>query len=544
VAALVGVAGGVLAALAFPGLGWWPLVFVGVPLILAALVGRSVWASLLIGLVAGFAFWGTLILWLTVYLGPVPWLALAGLEAVFFAVGCLLITLAWRVGDRVALARRSAVSTALVRQGAVPVVVAGLWTLRELVASTWPYGGFSWGRLAFSQSESPLAGLVAWTGVSGLSFLIAWVAALTVQALRIPASARGRTAATATKATAAAAAATGTPGRRGLVAARALPAVLLVGMLAVPAFPVATSGSIRVGAVQGDADAGLFARYQPGEILEDHLDATQEIYGEDVDLVVWPENAADLDPLRVTQSASALDRVTERMDAPLITGTITAVGDRIFNSLLLWESGEGVIDQYDKIHPVPFAEYIPDRDFWYPLAPGLLSLIPRDYTVGTRDNVFDVGGATAGLAICFDIVDDSLVRRMVADGADLIVAPSNNADFGRTDESVQQLAIARLRAIETGRSLVNVSTVGTSAIIAPDGSTLAILPTFEPGTMVEDVPLSTVTTPATAFGRPLELAVSLGGLVGLLLLAVAGRRRRAHPEGTGSVRRDPASASR
>ncbi|GAB3132132.1 apolipoprotein N-acyltransferase [Marisediminicola antarctica] len=499
--------GGMLNALAFPGIGWWPLVFVGTPLILYSLVGRRVGPSLLVGLVGGLVFWGTHIFWITVYLGAAPWLALGGLQSVFFAIGCALIALAWRFGDR---ALPGPVGQLLV----LPLLVAGLWTLREFVTTTWPYGGFSWGRLAFSQSESPFAELAAWVGVAGVSFLIAWVSALVVQAQRVPAATLASSA-----------------GPRRILRS-VLPVGLLIAMLAVPAFPIAASGSLRVAAVQGDSDAGLFAEYEPGQILQDHLSATEPLYGEDIDLLVWPENASDLDPLRSPRSSAALDRVTEQAGAPLIVGTITADGDDIYNSLLLWQEGGDPADQYDKLHPVPFAEYIPDRDFWFPLAPDLLSLIPRDFSIGTRDNLFDIAGAaTAGVAICFDIVDDNLVRQMIAGGADIIIAPTNNADFGHTDESVQQLAIARLRAIETGRSVVNASTVGTSAIIAPDGSTLERLPTFTPGTMLQDVPLSTTTTPATVLGQGIEIAVSVLALLGLITTGLLARTRRAG-EGT------------
>ena len=494
--------GGVVTAAAFPGLGWWPLVFLGTPLVLYSLAGRRVGGSLLVGVVAGFAFWGTHIFWITVYLGPVPWLALAGLQAIFYGLGAVLISLAWRFGDR---AFPGSVGQLLV----VPVVVAGLWTLREAVAATWPYGGFSWGRLAFSQADSPLGSLAAWVGASGLSFAIALVAALVVQVRRGQPDAARRTIA---------------PPRIRLLGPL-VPVVLLVAMLIAPAFPIVQSGSMRIAAVQGDSDAGLFAPYEPGEILGDHLAATEPLFGEDVDLLVWPENASDLDPLRSRESAAVLDRVSAEMDAPVITGTITVDGDEFFNSLLLWEGGVGAVDQYDKLHPVPFAEYLPDRDFWYPLAPDLLSLIPRNYSFGTRDNLFDIAGVQAGLAICFDIVDDALVRQMIDGGAEIIIAPTNNADFGRTDESVQQLAIARLRAIETGRSVVNTSTVGTSAIIAPDGQTIDRLPTFEPGSMLQDVPLSTTTTPATVFGLGIERTVAAAGIVGLLLAGLLSWRR-------------------
>lgn len=491
--------GGAVDALAFPGVGLWPLIFVGTPLVLFTLVGRRVWGSLIVGLIAGFTFWGTHILWLTVYLGAVPWLALAGLEAIFYALGCVLIAVAWRCGDRV-------LNDPAGRFVLLPLIVAGIWTLREYVSSNWPYGGFSWGRLSFSQSESPLRELVSWIGVAGLSFAIAAVSALMVQVFR-------------------------QRHRRLTLSVAPLAAVIVLALI--PGFVVETSGTARIAAVQGNSDAGLFAEYTPGEILSDHLKATEPLFGDNVDLVVWPENASDLNPLEFRQAASVLDRVTRELDAPMIVGTITTSGANIYNSLLLWESGTGSVDQYDKIHPVPFAEYIPDRDFWFPLAPDLLSLIPRDYSIGTRDNVFDItasdvpGGLRAGLAICFDIVDDALVRQMVDGGANIIVAPTNNADFGRTDESVQQLAIARLRAIETGRSVVNVSTVGTSAIMAPDGTDLDRLATFTPATMLQDVPLSTTRTAASNIGAPLEVIISLSSLAALIALMIAARVRRA-----------------
>ena len=96
VAVFAAVLSGPINAAAFPDRGWWPLVFLGTGLMLFSLAGRSWRGSLLVGLVGGFAFWGTHIFWLTIYLGPVPWLALAGLQSIFFALGGLLVTLAWR----------------------------------------------------------------------------------------------------------------------------------------------------------------------------------------------------------------------------------------------------------------------------------------------------------------------------------------------------------------------------------------------------------------------------------------------------------------
>jgi len=300
----------------------------------------------------------------------------------------------------------------------------------------------------------------------------------------------------------------------------AIATALMIAVVVWPSYPWEATGSIRVAAVQGNADAGLFADYDRGDNLRDHHRVTQRIYGEDVDVVVWPENASDIDPLRYPEAAQIADEVVREMGAPLVVGTITQSGDETFNSMLLWDKPEGAlagraIDQYDKIHPVPFAEYLPARDFFYPLAPTLFDMVPRDYSFGTRDTVFDVAGHTAGIAICYDIVDDAIFWQMMREDADIIFAPTNNADFGRTDQSIQQLAIARLRAIETGRSVVNISTVGTSAIMDPSGKTLDRLPTFTEGYMIVDVPTATHTTPATRFGRSIELGVSGLGLIGL-----------------------------
>ena len=108
----------------------------------------------------------------------------------------------------------------------------------------------------------------------------------------------------------------------------------------------------------------------------------------------------------------------------------------------------------------------------------------------------------------------------------MIFASSNTADFGHTDESAQQLAIARIRAMELGRSVVNISTVGLSAVIAPDGTIVQQLPWYTPATMVQDVALSTVTTPAVLLGRQLEWFVSGLALAALVIAGFAGRPRR------------------
>src|SRR6187431_2562035 len=155
-ALLLAVAAGPVLDAAFPDRGWWPLAFVGVAMVLVAAQGRRAGAGFLVGLVFGLTFYLVHIPWMTEFLGPdevwilraVPWFALSMLMALWCALGTMLISIATRVVPR-------AVRGPLGRLLFVPVIVAGLWTAREGISSIWPYGGFAWGRVAESQSDSP-----------------------------------------------------------------------------------------------------------------------------------------------------------------------------------------------------------------------------------------------------------------------------------------------------------------------------------------------------------------------------------------------------
>jgi apolipoprotein N-acyltransferase len=443
---------------------------------------------------------------MTEFLGPdelwivraVPWFALSLVMALWCGLGTMLISIASRVVPRTTRGP-------LGRMLFVPLVAAGLWIAREAIASVWPYGGFAWGRIAESQSNSPIAGLFAWLGVSGVGFVMVFLVAVAVASVR-------------------------EAGVRPLL--RTLLVTALAALLvAFPAFPVESSGTLRVGAVQGNGKTGYFdPPDQAGDNLYAQYDATKPLYDRDVDVVVWPEGGSDLDPLRVPRAARVFDSVATSADATFVGWSVTQRGEQYFNTSLLWRAGEGAVDFYDKRHPVPFGEYVPDRAVWRQFAPELIDLIQREYTPGTTDAVMDVGSGghpvLASFAICFDIVDDALMREGVEEGGQLVLAQTNNADFGQTDESVQQLAIARIRAIELGRAVVNISTVGTSAVIMPDGEIVDQLPRYTADVMVVDVPLSTTTTPATVIGAGVEwsvAAIALGALIGA---ALGGRRRR------------------
>ena len=243
---------------------------------------------------------------------------------------------------------------------------------------------------------------------------------------------------------------------------------------------------------------------------------------------MWPENASDLNPQANDLAKLQVDSVVEKYQVPLIFGAITESGEEIFNSSLYYAPGQGQIDQYDKKRPVPFAEYVPDRDFWYQLAPDLIGLVTRGYAFGTRDGIFEFEGSNLGVLICFEIAIDDIGRELVADGAEIILSQTNNADFGRSDETFQQAALARLRAIETGRTVVNISTVGVSKVFLADGSIIDQLPIFEPGVMVNTLPLRTSITPAMAIGPGFDLAVNFAAIalfVGGLIFRIRARSR-------------------
>ena len=128
------------------------------------------------------------------------------------------------------------------------------------------------------------------------------------------------------------------------------------------------------------------------------------------------------------------------------------------------------------------------------------------------------------MLICFEIAVDEIAQGIVDGGAQAIISQTNNADFGHSDESFQQIAIAKLRSIETGLPLINVSTTGPSGAFSGSGETLALVPAFEPRFFVADLPLRHSDTPAMGWGRYFDILNI--ALATALILLVEWRRRR------------------
>ena len=492
-AVLVAAAAGLLMDLAYPSAGIWALVFPSVSLLLMALIGRRAGGALLVGFVYGAVFFFMLVSWTSRYLGVIPWAALALLEAALTAIAVILITLAYRWVPK-------AFPGTWGRLVGLPAVIAALWLGREILLGSWPYTGFPWARLGMTQSESPLGTLTSWVGVSGLSFLIVFIVAMMIESIRLRLWHRP--------------------------ALVALPALLAVILLVTPVFPTAPAGTMRIGAVQGNGPTGYFDQREPYSVIQAQTDATEPLFGEEMDLLVWPEGGLDSDPFQDGSLARRMTRVVTQIGAPLLANAATGRGDEYFNTSMLWTQDATAQQTHDKRYPVPFGEYVPDRDFYNAIVPDLIGLIGREYSHGTNPPLVEVDDVLVGLAICFDVIYDDVIGEGVRGGAQVLVFQTNNADFRGTDENLQQLAFARTRAIETGRSVVNISTVGASQIIRPDGSTIAALDADEAGAMLEDVELRSGLTAGVVLGPWVQQLLLWGGLGALVFGWWRARRQR------------------
>ncbi|WP_456817498.1 apolipoprotein N-acyltransferase [Cellulomonas sp. URHB0016] len=302
-----------------------------------------------------------------------------------------------------------------------------------------------------------------------------------------------------------------TLGARHLVGPAAVVVVVAVMGLALPLSTQEESGTLRIGAVQGNVPGtGLDAFGQREAVLDNHLTGTYALLDEvepgELDVVLWPENGTDIDPQVDERAAGLIDEAAQAVDAPMLVGTVQypRSGGR-YNTAVLWEPGVGVVASYTKQHPAPFAEYIPLRSFVRPFS-SAVDLVTRDMIPGEGPGYVPLSserlGRTVGLGdvICFEVAYDALVRDAVRAGGEVLVVQTNNASFGMTDESTQQLAMARLRAVEHGRATVQISTVGVSAVIQPDGAVSRQTDLFTADQMVATLPLRQSLTPADRSG--------------------------------------------
>lgn len=498
-------AGGLLLWLSFPDNDIAIAAVVGV-----ALIGVAMWdvrarTGALLGLVAGLACFAPTLSWSGIFVGRFPWLALATTEAVYLALmGAVLV---WVQAPLIARGRPTLAA----------LLVPVLWVLQELLRGSLPYGGFPWARIAFGQADAPFARWAAVGGAPLVTFTVGLVAVPFVL----------------------------------LAVTRRPPRVAIV--LAVAAFagsyvvPVPRSGdsTAKIGMVQGNVPrAGLDFNAERRQVLDNHVSGTERLarHEDDLDLVVWPENSSDIDPLRNEDAKEQVDRALGAVDTPILLGAILEEPlPAVSNASLFYEPGGGTPERYVKKHPVPFAEYVPQRDF-YRLFSSKVDLVRAGFAKGERTVAFEVDGAqgrfTAVPTICFEVAYDGLMRDAVRhaerqDHPSVLVVQTNNATFGHSAESTQQYAISRIRAIEHGRSVAHVSTVGVSGFVNPDGTTSPTTELFTAAEPTQDVVLRSGLTISDRLGPWVEW------VCGALLLAAAALAIRKRP--TGRVEAHPTS---
>jgi len=514
-ASLLAVAGGVLTNAAFPDRSIWPLAFVGIALLVVAIGRNSARWAMLMGVLWGMAFFLPHLWWAHYAVGPVPWVALSLSQSLF--VGAALAGWAW--------VRRAVGIRRWRLWGALPFAM--IWVIAEQVRQVWPFGGFPWGRLAFSQAEGPLLALASIGGaplVSGAVAATGFLLAVTTQevwrVLRPKVAGPHRTAKGGQELpdphpsdVATDEAETRAHLQRSFAGGGVM-ALIVAGSALIPLPTHAEQGTIAIGAVQGNVSTpGLGAFANALEVLDNHVRGTEDLVENtelDLDLVVWPENSSDYNPREdwSTQHLTAregVDRAVEIAGVPLLMGTDRYADDVRYNEMVLWEPGAGDTFAYAKQIPAAFAEYIPMRDFARLFSPAV-DLVGTDMAPGDQRAVVPVPvdrlgrDVVVGTPICFEVAYDALNREAVVHGAEVLLVPTNNASFGFTAESTQQLAMSQLRAVEHGRATIQISTVGVSGVISPDGQVSQRTELFTPAQLAAELPLRSTLTIADRLG--------------------------------------------
>ncbi|MEU0510960.1 apolipoprotein N-acyltransferase [Amycolatopsis sp. NPDC006125] len=504
---LLAAASGALLYLSFaPRPLWWlaPVAFAGLGL---TLHGRRFRAGCGYGFLFGLALFLPLLSWLLDFLGadfgPWPWLALSATLALYLAIVGGLVTLV---------------------QGlpAAPVWSAVIVIAAETPRAWFPLGGFPWGRVAFTQPEGVFLSLASVGGAPlvGFAVVLCGFGASALVARR----------------------------RRegwfrpllGPVAAVLVPVVAGLSVWTTVGTEAQT-GTRTVAVVQGSApDIGLALQGQRGLLRENHLAETRRLRAEvdagrirKPDLLVWPESAASMPSDR-----ERLDAMVDEFGTSALVGALERLPDgRVRNVVIAWEPGSGAGERYAKQQLVPFGEYIPARAIARlvtPFADDSDDVVPGD----GRPAALQVTGISVGAAVCYEVAYDYASRDAVRAGAQLLTVPTNNAWYGRSEMSYQQLAMARLRAVEHGRSVVVAAISGVSAVIRPDGTVVGATELFTPASVVEEVPLRSEMTLSDRLGAWPEYSM-LGAAVAAVLTGLLRHRQRVVISRPGSIKPKP-----
>jgi apolipoprotein N-acyltransferase len=479
---------GVVMAAALPPWGWWPLAFAGLAAFDRLIADQATGARFRRGMLVGLGLYVPSLAWMTDMTIP------------GYAIAVVAYAALWGLAAVIVPARAPARWVAL--PGAIAVV--------ELLRWSWPFGGVPLSSLAVGQVAGPLAPILRLGGTL-LLVEVAVVAGIVVAAL---------------------------VARRWKAAGVAALVVLGAVGLAAVAPRGHDTGTLDVALVQGGGKQGTRAEdTDERKVFERHLEATELVDGP-VDLVVWPEDVVDTEgPVGENREGRELSELARDLDTTLIVGVVEGVDSEYFRNASVAYDAEGeVVDRYDKVHRVPFGEYVPLRWLLEPF--GGSDLTSRDAIVGEHPALLDTPAGRFSVAISWEVFFGDRVREGVEDGADVVLNPTNGSSFTGTLVQTQQVASSRMRAIESGRWVLQVAPTGFSAVIEPDGTVDQRTAVSEQAVLQATVTTRQGTTLYTRYGL-------LFGVLGAIVSLVLGRgvpylRRRRAPA-TGADAKDEPS---
>jgi apolipoprotein N-acyltransferase len=494
---VVAVGAGVLLGYAFEPHDHPWFIVIAIPLFLAALNGVSVKAGILLGAGFGIAYYAVLVPWLSIIGGDAA-IALAILEGLFYAVF-------------------GAFASQALKHRLWMLWIPCLWVATEYATASVPFGGFPWGRLAWAFSDSPMGKLASLVGIPGLSFAIALLGVLAYAVLRRKSA-------------------------LGLRAVALVAGVAIVGGSALISLDNDGDGkTVSAALVQGNVPGkGLEFLGRARTVTRNHLNATLDLQkrvaaGSEVkpQIVIWPENSTDIDPFKDAETRTDIEQAVKAVGVPILVGAVLeGPGENERQTTgVVWDPVTGPGQVYAKRHPVPFGEYVPFREQLLPYIKRL-EMVGRQTAPGKVPGVMKIGDVTYGDVICFEVAYDDVVADVMKGGAQVLVVQTNNATYGGTGQPEQQFAITRMRAIETGRTVLIASTSGISGVVRPDGSVEHKSGQFVPDVYVAQVPVRDSKTLATTLGGWPQWILTGLGIMGAVLALLARRRPRDPDPGT------------
>jgi apolipoprotein N-acyltransferase len=388
--------------------------------------------------------------WSSTFVGSVPWVVLAIGLSLFYLP--LALVSKWGMT-------------------AYPLI----FILLEELRNRFPFGGFGWVRIAYTQADAPYSKIAAIGGASALSALTVLISLILFYGSQ----------------------------------RRISPLTFIPFLLILVPVNLSTTGNATVLMIQGNVpQLGLDFNSRAKAVFNNHFERTQTelVKDSNVDFILWPENSVDVDPFLNKDVNASLNSIQQ----PLIIGAILNKGSSVYNTSILWD--EVLPETYFKQHLTPFGEYIPLRSLARIVSPLVDDV--EDFSPGNGSKTFSIGDIKVAPVICFELIDDELLQQATA-GSNLLAVQTNSATFGMSAESAQQLSITRVRAIEHGRNIASVSTTGYSAVIDHTGKVLQQTSMGTADTIRAEIGLIEGQTPRAAAG---DWAL-IGVLVALLVVA-------------------------